>query len=188
MNLLDRYIFTQFTKNLAMVVSALLSIYLLIDFFEKVDNFVEAGKSASMTARYLLLKIPLIIDQLLPVCLLLAGIITLGIMNQDREFMALEAGGISIKRIITPILFATIFFTILALMAGEWVVPSTIRETNRIWHEEVNKTKPQGVVRDGTIFYKGDQGIYSFKRSPEDVARFNLFNYAEWNLDDWLSG
>ena len=183
MNLLDRYIFAQFTRNLAMVASALICIYLLIDFFEKIDNFLEAGKSAMMTARYLLLKIPLIIDQLFPVCLLLAGVITLGIMNQDREFMALEAGGISVKRIVAPILVATIFFTALGLMAGEWVVPSTIRETNRIWHEEVNRSKPQGVVRNGMVFYKGARGIYSFRRSPESITRFNQFSYVEWGLD-----
>ena len=161
----------------------MISIYLLIDFVEKIDNFVEAGKSVTMTVRYLLLKIPLIIDQLLPVCLLLAGVITIGIMNQDRELMALESGGISIKRIIAPIIFATIFFTTLALMAGEWIVPSTIRETNRIWHEEVNRSEQQGVVRNGMVFYKGERGIYSFRRSPKNNTRFKRFNYTEWNRD-----
>ena len=181
MSLLYRYIFSQFTRNLFMVISSLIAIYLLVDFFEKIDNFVEAGKPAALAAKYLLLKIPLIVDQLLPVCLLLAGVITLGIMNQNREFMALEAGGLSMKKILAPILIATCFFTILALLAGEWIVPSTTEETNRIWYEEVKKTKSQGIVRQGQVFYKGIEGIYSFRRAQKNENIFTSFNYLVWD-------
>jgi len=181
MSLLYRYIFSQFTRNLLLVISSLITIYLLVDFFEKIDNFSEAGKSTGMAVRYLFLKIPLIIDQLLPVCLLLAGVITLGVMNQNREIMALESSGLSVRGIFTPILLATLFFTILALLSGEWIVPSTIRETNRIWYEEVKNTQAQGIVRHGRVFYKGKEGIYSFKRSPKSENLFVDFNYMVWD-------
>lgn len=181
MSLLYRYIFSQFARNLAMVTGALLAIYLLVDFFEKIDNFLEAGKPAAMAATYLLLKIPLIIDQLQPVCLLLAGVITLGVMAQNREFMALEASGLSRGRILAPILIATCFCTIMALLAGEWLVPKTIIETNRIWHEEVKNSKAQGIVRHGQVFYKGKEGIYSFKRTAKSEETFTNFNYLVWN-------
>lgn len=181
MSLLYRYIFSQFTRNLLMVISSLITIYLLVDFFEKIDNFIEAGKPAALAVKYLLLKIPLIIDQLLPVCLLLAGVITLGIMNQNREFMALEAGGLSVKKILNPILIATVFFTFLALMAGEWIVPNTTRETNRIWYEDVKNTKSQGIVRQGQVFYKGKEGIYSFRKNLRSNATFRKFNYLVWD-------
>lgn len=177
MSLLYRYIFSQFTRNLIMVISSLITIYLLVDFFEKIDNFMEAGKPTALALQYLLLKIPLIVDQLLPVCLLLAGVITLGIMNQNREFMALEAGGLSEQKILAPIMVATLFFTILALLAGEWVVPSTTQETNRIWYEEVQNTKSLGIVRNGHVFYKGREGIYSFKKSGDTFANFS---YLIW--------
>jgi lipopolysaccharide export system permease protein len=136
-----------------------------------------------MAIKYLLLKIPLIVEQLLPVCLLLAGVLTLGIMNQNREFMALEAGGLSGRKIMTPILAATFFFTILALLAGEWLVPSTIAETNRIWYEDVKNTKAQGIVRHGQVFYKGKEGIYSFRRATKSADTFTDFNYLVWDAN-----
>ena len=181
MSLLYRYIFSQFTKNLAMVLGALITIYLLVDFFEKIDNFIEAGHPATLAVKYLLLKIPLIIDQIMPVCLLLAGVITLGVMAQSREFMALEAGGLSVKRILAPILLTTLFYTSLSLLAGEWIVPNTISETNRIWYEKVKKSKSQGIVRNGRVFYKGKEGIYSFKRVSKKEDTFRNFNYLVWN-------
>ena len=63
MNLLQRYIFGQFSRYFLMVVSSLMAIYLLVDFFEKMDNFSEAGKTTALALQYLLLKIPVIIQQ-----------------------------------------------------------------------------------------------------------------------------
>ena len=45
MILLDRYLFKQFSRNLLLVLAGLVTIYLLIDFFERIDDFIEARKS-----------------------------------------------------------------------------------------------------------------------------------------------
>ena len=87
MFLLDRYIFTQFTKNIVLVMAALVAIYVLIDFFERVDDFVENQKSLGLAAKYFVLKIPLIIEQLTPIIILLGGIIVLGLLNHHGEVL-----------------------------------------------------------------------------------------------------
>lgn len=181
--LLDRYLYGQFTKNLLLVGGSLISLYLLVDFFEKVDNFVEAGQSAGLALHYLLLKIPLIVVQLMPVCLLLAAVFTVGVLNQHRELLALKAGGLSLRRIINPILGVTLIFTLLNLAANEWLLPNTLGEANRIWYEEVKKTKTQGIVRQGQVFYKGREGIYTFRHPGENTGQFSDFNYTAWGAD-----
>ncbi|HEX9715643.1 MAG TPA: LptF/LptG family permease, partial [Desulfurivibrionaceae bacterium] len=144
MKLLDRYLMAQFAKNLALVLCSLVAIYLLVDFFERMDNFLEAKKTIGLAIKYLLLKLPFMYVQLIPVCILLAGVITLGILNQHFEFMALMASGIGVLRIIRPLLVAAAFFTLLTVVIGQWVLPPTIAATNRIWYEEVNKQIPKG--------------------------------------------
>jgi len=47
MKLLDRYLMAQFAKNLALVICSLIAIYLLVDFFERMDNFLEAKKPSA---------------------------------------------------------------------------------------------------------------------------------------------
>lgn len=180
-SLLDRYLYGQFLKNLLLVGGSLVALYLLVDFFEKVDNFAEAGQSAGRALHYLLLKIPLIVVQLMPVCLLLAAVITLGVLNHRRELLALKAGGLSLRRVVNPILVATLVFTMLNLAANEWLLPGTLGAANRIWYEEVKKTKAQGIVRQGQVFYKGRQGIYSFRRPGENPREFTDFSYTAWN-------
>lgn len=181
MMLLDRYLIRQFSRNLALVLGSLLAIYLLVDFFERVDNFLSAGLGMGAAIKYLLLKIPFMFEQLIPVCLLLAGIITLGLLNQHYEFMALKASGLNLKRIIRPLLVAAAFFTLLALAFSQWLLPPTMAETNRIWHEEVNQLKARGIERQGRIYYRGAEGIYSFARPQEGSETLHDFSYAVWN-------
>jgi len=182
MMLLDRYLIRQFARNLALVMGSLLAIYLLVDFFERVDNFLSAGLGMGAAIHYLLLKIPFMFEQLIPICLLLAGIITLGLLNQHYEFMALKASGLDLWRIIRPLLLAAAFFTLLAMAFSQWLLPPTMAETNRIWHEEVNQIKARGIERQGRIYYRGAEGIYSFARpAAEGDETLNDFSYATWD-------
>ena len=97
MKLLDRYLLGQFIKYFFTVNVGFVSIYLLVDFFEKIDNFSRAGKPFALAMKFFLLNIPFIIDQIGPVLVLLSGVITLGILNHTRELTALKAGGIPLQ-------------------------------------------------------------------------------------------
>ena len=185
MKLLDRYLMMQFVKNLLLVFCSLLTIYLLVDFFERIDNFMAAEKSVGMAIQYLLLKIPLIYEQLIPVCILLAGVITLGVLNHHFEFMALMASGISVTRIIRPMIIAAALFTLLAGALGQWVLPATVSKTNKMWYEEVNKKIPKGIIRNGRTYFQGEKGIFSFKRAKPGINEFTNFTFTALN-DQYL--
>lgn len=187
MKLIDRYLFMQFAKNLLLVLCSLVAIYLLVDFFERIDNFLEAKKTMGLAVQYFLLKIPLIYEQLTPVCILLAGVITLGVLNHNHEFMALTASGICVGRIVRPLLAATCVFTLLTLAASQWLLPATITATDKIWYEEVNRQIPRGITREGRTYYKGKTGFYSFIRPSADKNRFIDFSYAAWDDEHQLT-
>ncbi len=181
MTLLDRYIIRQFFMNLLLVLVSLVAIYLLVDFFERIDNFTEAGKPISLAFTYLLLKIPLIYDQMAPVCILLAGVVTLGLLQKSRELMSLNAGGISLARIVLPVLVASLLFTLLSLIVAQMVLPVSNSRMNEIWYQEVNQQVAKGIVRKGRIFHRGERGIYALKRPDPHLFRFSHFTYTEWD-------
>ena len=181
MKILDRYTIKQFSRNFILVFGSLVSIYLLVDFFERIDNFTEAHKPIGLAIRYFIYKIPLIYDQLVPVCIMLAGILTLGLMNHSRELSALKAGGISLTRIVNPLIGIAMFFTILSIGVAQWLLPVTNSETNRIWHEEVKQEISSGIVRNGIVYHRGTEGIYSFTRPDPTTYRFNDFRYVSWD-------
>ncbi len=187
MKLLDRYLMAQFAKNLVLVICSLIAIYLLVDFFERLDNFLEAHKTIGLAVKYLLLKLPFMYVQLIPVCILLAGIITLGVLNHHFEFMALMASGISVIRIIRPLFIAAAIFTLLTVIIGEWVLPATTTATNRIWFEEVNNQIPKGIIRDGRTYFRGTEGIYSFIRPNLGKNEFSNFSFAAYDAEHGLT-
>jgi len=184
MTLLDRYIFRQFFLNLLLVLTSLVAIYLLVDFFERIDNFNEAGKPLSLAFSYFILKIPFIYDQMAPVCILLAGVITLGILGKNSELMSLNAGGISLLRIVVPLIAASLLFTFLTIIMAQWVLPRSNARTNEIWYQQVNERVEKGIVRKGRTFYGGTKGIYTFKRPDPKRNEFTQFTYLEWEGPD----
>ena len=177
MTILDRYLYKQFSRNFFLVCGGLIAIYLLIDLFERIDNFHEAHKSIGLALKYFIYKTPTIYNELSPLCIMLAGIITVGILNYSREMTALKAGGIPFWRLIKPILKAAFLFTFISLAAAQWLLPVTTSVINHIWHEEVRQEMHSGIVRNGRVYYRGSKGIYSFIRPDPAQNRFIDFKY-----------
>lgn len=181
MKLLYHYILFQFIKYTFTIMAYFIAIYVLIDFFEKIDNFMEKGKSIFLVMKFFLLSVPFIIEQMGPVCILLAGVVTLGILNRSNELIALKSCGIPLNRIVGPILLAGLAFSLLFLAMSQFVLPKTVAITNRIWNVEVKGRVPLGIYRNGRYYYRGDNGFYSFSRPDPHKNIFLHFSYASWD-------
>jgi lipopolysaccharide export system permease protein len=184
---LDIYIINQFIKNIGIIMAALIAIYFLIDFVEKYDNFAEKGKPMGMVLKFFLLNIPFILDQMGPVCILLAGVITLGILNHSNELIALKACGIPLRRIITPIILAGAVSSMLLLSMSQFILPKSMAITNRIWIEEVKGKVPLGIFRNGRYYYRSKEGFFSFLRPDPKQDIFLSFSFSSWDDDYQLS-
>ncbi|MGL1930270.1 MAG: LptF/LptG family permease [Desulfotalea sp.] len=181
MTLLDKYLLKQFFKFLLTIGSGFVALYLLIDFFEKFDNFSEAGKPLSLAFEYFLLSVPFVLDQLGPIMILLSGVVTLGLLNHSNELTALKAGGLPLRKIIVPLIGGGIITTTLLLASAQWILPITVTRTNEIWLEGVKGEEPKGIIRNGKYFYRGVSGIYSFSWPDTKENSFKEFSYSRWN-------
>jgi lipopolysaccharide export system permease protein len=168
------------------VAAAFLSLYILIDFFEKIDNFMNAGKSFGLVFQFFILSVPFIIDMLGPILILLAGVISLGVLSHNNELTAMMASGIHMRTIVNPILIGSLIFTMLFLAMAQWVLPRTIARTNTIWYEDVKGKIPLGIYRNGRYYYKGKEGFYSFARPWPGKNIFHDFSYSSWTPDHKL--
>jgi lipopolysaccharide export system permease protein len=190
-NLLNRYLLSQFVKYFLTVNSGFVAMYLLVDFFEKYDDFVNAGKPLRLAIEYFLLTIPFIVDQLGPVFILLAGVISLGILTHSNELTALKAGGIPLRLIIRPIVIGSIVFTLLFIAAAQWLLPATISRTNTIWFEQLKGKVPLGILRNNRYYYRGTEGFYSFNWPNPKFHIFLNFSYSRWdaryNIDSLIT-
>jgi lipopolysaccharide export system permease protein len=181
MPLLNRYLISQFIRYFFILNVAFVALYVLIDFFEKYDEFDEAGKPLSLVLQFFLFNIPYVVDLINPILILLSGVITLGILNHSNELIALKAAGIPLRTIIRPLLLISIIFVGMFIAMAQFVLPSTIARTNNIWFEQVRGKVPLGIYRNGRYYYKGQEGFYSFQWPNSKNMVFKDFSYSEWD-------
>ena len=158
MTILGRYITREILKYLIIVMILIVSLYVTIDFFEKIDNFMEQDLPISLAATFLFLKTPLIIAQTTPVSLFLSVIIVLGLMSKNNEVLALKSSGISVYTLLKPVSAIGLIFAVLLFFFSEIIVPLTITHSNRIWTEDVKK-KSAMVSKEKNIWIQGERSI-----------------------------
>ncbi len=115
-----------------------------------------------------------------PVCILLGGVITLGMLNHSNELIALKACGLSLWTIVRPVIAGAMGITLLYLAMAQFLLPHTVSRTNFIWNQEVRGRVPLGIFRNGRYYYRGSEGFYSFGRPYADRTDFVFFTYTVW--------
>ena len=159
MSLIEKYLTKEFLKYFSILLIAVVSIYLAVDFFEKIDNFMEASLPFSKIISFFQFKIPSIVVRIAPVGILLAVIIVFGLMNKNNELIALQSSGVSIYYLLRAVVLIGLLLSILIFLLSELIVPITISKANRIWNVEVKK-KSAVISRGKNIWIKGNRAIY----------------------------
>ena len=160
MSVLSRYLIKEFFKLLLLCQIIFLFIYLIIDFLQKIDNFIEAHVSKGIMISYFLNKIPLVIVQMLPPATLISIIILFSLMKKRNEITAIKASGLDIFKVLQPIVVASLLASIGLFLFSEIVVPQTSSKANEIWDIEVEKRDPTQFYGKNQIWYRGIGTIF----------------------------
>ncbi|MCX5838504.1 MAG: LPS export ABC transporter permease LptG [Deltaproteobacteria bacterium] len=163
MKIVDRYLVAEYLKNLLLITLSFLSLFLIIDFFEKIRMFLSNHATFAQMGSYFLFRIPMVISQILPAAVLLASLVTCGYLSRHGEITALKANGISLYRIAIPILTIAVLTSLLIFLLSEWVTPHTNDRAENIRLVEVQKQPSMGSFKQDQIWYRGQKGIYNFR-------------------------
>ncbi|MCD6186103.1 MAG: LPS export ABC transporter permease LptG [Deltaproteobacteria bacterium] len=180
MPIIYRYILKEIIKFSVMILGVVIGIYLAVDFFEKIDDFLEAHVSISKALLFFILKIPFIIAQVLPVAVLLAVLIVFCIMIKNNETIALKSGGASTFYILKPVLLLGLLFTLFLFVISEVIVPVSTEKANRIWLKDVKK-KNTLISKEKNIWIKSTSSITHIKYY--DPTIMTAFGITIYNFD-----
>jgi lipopolysaccharide export system permease protein len=168
MSIINRYITRQVLKYFGIVLSFVISIYLAVDFFERVDDFIEAGVSFSKMIFFFALKIPFIVAQIIPICILMSVLIVFGLMARSNEIVALKSSGIRIYYLLKPVLIVGCILGILLFILSDVIVPITMAKSNQIWFKDVRRESTV-ITKEKNIWIKGNRSITHIKYfNPKD--------------------
>lgn len=204
MKIIFRYVLRQFASVFALALAAFVGLYLVIDFFEKVDDLLQKQASLTTTCLYFLYKTPLIVAQGIPMAVLLATLITLGVLKRNREIIALRAAGIHAVVYAQPIAMAALFIAVVHFGAGETIARSMNQKAQNLWQQQVLHQKSSVSWSQENVWYHGRSCIYQIRlydRHTYTLQKVSLFyldnefklsqrldaKRIRWDKDRWLA-
>ena len=179
MSLLRRYVLRRFIYNYALSVIGLIGIFLIVDFFERVDEFIRRGMPYSDLIYYFFCKIPSIAFYMAPQAVLLATVITLAILARDNEIIAMRSSGIGIVGITLPIVGAALVVALLIIVSSEYVTPIATKKMNYIFKVKVQGNPVYGdtyieihrSVNQNTWLVAKDGAVWNFRKFDPEEGR-----------------
>ena len=185
MSIIAKYLVREILKYFGFVLAAVIILYLVVDFFDRIDNFIDAGLAPNRIIYYLLMQVPVIIVRITPVGVMLAILIALGLMNRSNEILALKSCGLNPRAFFRPILAIGMMAGIGLFIISEAIVPATISKANQIWQVEVKKRSAVS-TREKNIWISGHRSIYFisyFNPKTKEIAGVTLnFFDDQFNL------
>jgi LPS export ABC transporter permease LptF/LPS export ABC transporter permease LptG len=204
--ILDDYVLRDFGMNLAMVLSTFLMLLLVFTLFELLSDILRNQISMIIVGEYLLNVIPYFIYSVMPFTILLAVLITLGLMHRANEVIAIKASGISIYRIVVPVLVAASFLAAGLFFFDQFYLPHANQRQDAL--RNVIKGKPaQTYLNPGrkwifgqhsTIFYYqvfdsdrnqfGNLAVFQFNPTTFELTNRIYADRAHWDeqLKKWI--
>jgi LPS export ABC transporter permease LptG len=104
MRRLDRYVMRHFLLAYFYCIAGFTSIWFIFDVSDNISTFLDQRISRLLILQYYLTQIPQILVILLPVAILLALLFCLGRMSRSNEIVSMLTSGVSLPRILAPLL------------------------------------------------------------------------------------
>jgi lipopolysaccharide export system permease protein len=163
---------------LGLCTGSFVAIYLTVDFLEKIARFSRAGGSLRHIFLFFLWKIPEMLNQTIPLAVLLATLLTLGILSRNSEITAMRSCGLSLTRISAPILIVSLVVSILSLLSGEFVVPHSYARMKYVEDVLIAKKSINTFFRQNNIWYR--EGVLILQARLFDPAARSLSGVTLW--------
>ena len=150
MKLLSRYVLREHLGPLAFALTALTSLLLLNFIAKRFGDLVGKGLPASVIAEFFGLAIPFTVAMTLPMAVLVAVLYAFSRLASESEITALKASGVSMGRILRPVLGGATVLAIAMVYFNDYVLPAANHRL-RILQTDIGRTKPTFALREQVI-------------------------------------
>ncbi len=128
MKILDRYVVKNFLIGYCISFCVLVGLRMIIDLFVNLDEFTEHADLGTLAViKNILvfygLNCTLYFRDFAGMITVVAAAFSLGKMVRSNELVAVMASGVSLKRVIAPIILLALFFTIVLVIDQEFIIP-----------------------------------------------------------------
>lgn len=177
MKIIHKYILRQTLQNFIGAISVFTLLFLVFDFFDRIDNIIPEDASALLILKYFLLKIPHIITLTLPVAILVGTMLTIGLLSKNSEITAMRASGLPVIWIASPLLKCALYLSLFSVVLNETIVPWSNRTAREIYNLDIRKKDKTGTYSQNDFWWRNGNTFYSIDTFDSRSNTLHLLSY-----------
>ena len=184
--ILDDYVLRDFFLYLGMILATFLMLLLVFTLFELLGDILRNHISPLVVGAYLLEVSPFFLYNIAPLSILLAVLVTFGLMERSNEVTAVKATGISIYRIITPVVVAAALIGASLFFFDQFYLPHANKRQDAL-RNQIKGRPPQTYLRPDRKWIFGEHSdiyYYQFFDADRDqFANISVFQFEPRTLE-----
>jgi lipopolysaccharide export system permease protein len=180
--IISRYVLKEHVGPFVFASSALTSLMLLQYVAKKFGDLVGKGLPAGVIAEFMALSIPFTIAMTLPMAVLVSVLYAFSRLASENEITAMKASGVSMWRLLRPVLFAGFGLSVVMLVFNDQVLP---RSNHRlaVLQLDIFRTKPTFALREQVINTVKEGQLY-LRAGAIDEATSKMKDVVIYDLAD----
>ncbi|MBK5260899.1 MAG: LPS export ABC transporter permease LptG [Thermoanaerobaculia bacterium] len=180
-NILDRYILKQFLKILGLVLVSVMSLFVIVDYTE-ISGDIRANEIPFHTVfayyRFLIFEI---LNWTLPISVLVATLVTFGVLSKNNEVTAIKSGGVSLYRIALPIVAVAGLISAFSYLVQDFVLPYSTQRSETL-RRVIEGKKPLASSSGQQRLWFFGRGRYlinflSYDRDRQALSQVQVFEF-----------
>jgi LPS export ABC transporter permease LptG/LPS export ABC transporter permease LptF len=169
--ILDDYILRSFLGSFFLIELGFVLLSLVFSLFELLGDIVRNHAPATLVGDYLLNLTPSMLYSITPLSVLIAVLVTIGVLNRSSELTAMKATGVSLYRVVVPILLVACALAITMFAFDQIYVPNANR-TQESLRSEI-KGKP------ARTFLRPDHEWVFGESKPGQASRIFYYEFFD---------
>jgi LPS export ABC transporter permease LptG/LPS export ABC transporter permease LptF len=183
--ILDSYVMREFLGTFFMVLSGFVLLMLVFTFFDLVGDILRNHIPLTMVGDYLVNLTPDMLYQIAPLAVLIATLVTFGVLNRNSEIIAMKATGISLYRLVIPVVSISAILAVSLFLFDQFYLPQANRRQEAL-RNTIKGRPPQTVAHPernwifgqphpgepGRIFY-----YQFFDPDRQEFANLSVFEF-----------
>jgi len=171
--ILDDYVMRDFLLYLAMIGGAFVMLLLVFTLFELLGDILHNSISVLTVGEYLLNVTPYFLYYpIAPMSMLLAVLVTFGLLQRSNEIIAIKATGISLYRIVIPVLLASCLVAGLLFLSDQFYLPYTNKRQDELRNRIKGKPAQTYLRPDRKWIFGQHNDIYYYQLFDPDRDTF----------------
>ena len=179
--ILDDYVLRDFSVYLVMIYAAFLILFLVFTLFELLGDILRNQISFWVVGEYLLNVSPYFLYAIAPMGTLFAVVITLGLMQRSNEITAIKATGMSIYRIVVPVLVAAGIVAGGLFVLDQFYLPHTNKRQDALRNQIKGKPPQTYLNPDRKWIFGQNSTIYYYQLFDPDRDQFGSLSAFQFD-------